>query len=53
LIDGKSVLVMSQEDVRKAVRGDVGSTMVLTILRKDERKEIKVMRTPLLAEQKR
>jgi carboxyl-terminal processing protease len=52
LIDGKDVRAMSQDDIRRAVRGDVGSTMVLTILRGDARREIKVVRTPLLAERK-
>src|SRR5688572_28857295 len=47
-IDGKDVRAMTQEDVRRAVRGDVGSTMTLTILRTDpktgstEKKEVKV-----------
>jgi C-terminal processing protease CtpA/Prc len=49
LIDGKDVRAMSQDDVRRAVRGDVGSTMVLTVLRGTEKREIKVVRTPLLA----
>ncbi|MBX3260719.1 MAG: PDZ domain-containing protein [Labilithrix sp.] len=49
LIDGKDVRAMSEEDIRRAVRGDVGSTMVLTILRGTEKREIKVARTPLLA----
>jgi carboxyl-terminal processing protease len=57
-IDGKDVREMSQEDVRRAVRGDVGSTMTLSILRTDpktgstEKKDVKVTRTPLLAEKK-
>ena len=32
-IDGKDVKGMSEEDVRRAVRGDLGSSMVLTIVR--------------------
>lgn len=52
LIDGKDVRAMSSEDVRRAVRGDVGSSMVLTILRGTDKREIKVVRTPLLAEGK-
>ena len=52
LIDGKDVRTMSHDDVRRAVRGDVGSSMVLTILRGTEKREIKVVRTPLLAERK-
>jgi len=52
LIDGKDVRTMSPEDVRRAVRGDVGTSMNLTILRGTEKREIKVVRTPLLAEGK-
>jgi carboxyl-terminal processing protease len=52
LIDGKDVRGMSQDDVRRAVRGDVGSSMVLTVLRGTDKLEIKVVRTPLLAEGK-
>lgn len=52
LIDGKDVRSMSQDDIRRAVRGDVGSKMVLTILRGTEKKEITVVRSPLLAEKK-
>ena len=52
LIDGKDVRAMSPEDVRRAVRGDVGSSMTLTILRGTEKRELKVVRTPLLAEGK-
>lgn len=52
LIDGKDVRGMSPEEVRRAVRGDVGSSMLLTILRGTEKREIKVVRTPLLAEGK-
>jgi C-terminal processing protease CtpA/Prc len=53
LIDGKDVRAMSQEDIRRAVRGDVGSTMVLTVLRGTDRREIKVVRTPLLAPERK
>lgn len=49
LIDGKDVRAMTKEDVRRAVRGDVGSTLVLTILRGTDKREVKVARTPLLA----
>ncbi|MDF2695393.1 MAG: uncharacterized protein K0S65_3776 [Labilithrix sp.] len=52
LVDGRDVRAMSQEDVRRAVRGDVGSTMVVTVLRGTEKLEIKVVRTPLLAEKR-
>lgn len=52
LIDGKDVKAMTPEDIRVAVRGDVGSTLVLTILRGTEKREVKVTRSPLLAEGK-
>jgi carboxyl-terminal processing protease len=51
-IDGKNVRTMSQDDVRRAVRGDVGSTLIVTILRGGEKRDVKVVRTPLLAEGK-
>jgi C-terminal processing protease CtpA/Prc len=53
LIDGKDVRAMSQDDVRKAVRGDVGSAMTLTVLRGTDKREVKVVRTPLLAQGKK
>ena len=53
-IDGKDVATMSQDDVRRAVRGPVGSTMLLKIRRvgagrggQGEEREVKVVRTPL------
>jgi S1-C subfamily serine protease len=51
-IDGTPVSTMSQDDVRRAVRGPVGTTMVLRILRQGptgarEEREVKVVRTPL------
>jgi C-terminal processing protease CtpA/Prc len=49
MIDGKDVHAMSEDDVRRAVRGDVGTTMTVTILRNGEKREVKVVRTPLLA----
>lgn len=49
-IDGRDVRMMTQDDVRRAVRGDVGSSMIVTILRHGEKREIRVVRTPLLAE---
>lgn len=48
-IDGKSVVTMDNDDVRRAVRGDVGTTMMLLIERRGERKEVKVERMPLLS----
>lgn len=54
-IDGRPVAPMAEEDVRRAVRGDVGSVLTLTIARKNEagvleKSEVKVTRTPLLAD---
>jgi carboxyl-terminal processing protease len=50
MIDAKDVRSMSQDDVRRAVRGDVGSSLTVTILRNGEKREVKVVRTPLMAE---
>jgi len=52
MIDGKDVRAMSQDEVRRAVRGDVGSTLTVTILRNGEKRDVKVTRTPLLADKK-
>jgi S1-C subfamily serine protease len=49
-IDGRPVKEMSQEDVRKAVRGDVGSTLLLTVERNGQRRDVKVQRSPILAD---
>lgn len=49
-IDGHLVKEMSPDDVRRAVRGDVGSTLVLTVERAGQRREVKVARSPILAE---
>jgi C-terminal processing protease CtpA/Prc len=54
-LDGKPVLGMTPDDIRRAVRGDVGTTLVVTILRysrdaQPEKRDIKVTRTPLLAD---
>ncbi|MDB4944004.1 MAG: hypothetical protein JWP97_3538 [Labilithrix sp.] len=47
-IDGKPVAQMSQDDVRRAVRGDVGSVMTVRVDRGGLRREVRVQRTPLL-----
>jgi carboxyl-terminal processing protease len=49
-IDGRAVKEMSPEDVKTAVRGDVGSTMVLTVERGGQRRDVKVSRSPILAD---
>ncbi|MDB5215085.1 MAG: hypothetical protein JWO86_3012 [Myxococcaceae bacterium] len=49
-IDGQSVKGMSQDDVRKAVRGNVGSTLTLTVDRGGHKRDVKVQRSPILAE---
>ncbi|MBX3186315.1 MAG: PDZ domain-containing protein [Labilithrix sp.] len=48
-IDGKSVTSMSNDDVRTAVRGDVGSTMTLLVERRGARMDVKIVRSPLLS----
>jgi carboxyl-terminal processing protease len=49
-IDGQSVKEMSQDDVRKAVRGNVGSTITLTVDRGGRKRDVKVQRSPILAD---
>jgi C-terminal processing protease CtpA/Prc len=49
-IDGRPVQEMSQEDVRHAVRGDVGSKLTITVERAGQRRAVKVERTPILAD---
>ena len=51
-IEGKDVRSLTPEDVRRTVRGDVGSRLTVTILRGDERRDLTIVRTPLLAEKK-
>lgn len=48
-LDGKPVATMTPDDIRRAVRGDVGTTLTVTILRGGDKRDIKVTRTPLLA----
>ncbi len=49
-IDGQSAKEMSQDDVRKAVRGNVGSTLTLTIDRGGQKRDVKVQRSPILGD---
>ena len=49
-IDSHDVRGMSQDDVKRAVRGDVGSTLVLTVERGGQRRDVRVQRSPILAE---
>lgn len=46
-LDGKPVQGMSPDDIRRAVRGDVGSVLTVTIVRGGERRDVRVTRTPL------
>jgi C-terminal processing protease CtpA/Prc len=46
-IDGADVRTMTENDVRRAVRGGVGSTLVVTILRKGQRRDVVVTRSAL------
>jgi carboxyl-terminal processing protease len=49
-IEGHAVREMSEEEIRGAVRGDVGSALSLTVERGGQRREVKVQRSPILAE---
>ena len=49
-IDGHAVKDMSQEDVKRAVRGDVGSSLLLTIERGGQKRDVRVERSPILAD---
>jgi C-terminal processing protease CtpA/Prc len=49
-IDGRPVKEMSPDEVRLAVRGEVGSTVVLTVDRGGQRREVRVSRSPILAD---
>lgn len=45
-IDGREVKALSSEEIRKALRGDVGSTVTLTVVRDGMRRDVKVTRGP-------
>jgi PDZ domain len=49
-IDGHPVREMSRDDVKRAVRGDVGSTMVLSISRGGMKRDVEVQRSPMLSD---
>lgn len=49
-INGRPVKEMSQEEVRRAVRGDVGSKLTVTVERAGQRRDIVVQRSPILAD---
>lgn len=46
-IDGIDVRGMTPDDVRQAVRGDLGSTMIVTVVRGGTRRDIVVKRSAL------
>jgi carboxyl-terminal processing protease len=46
-VDGKEVKGMREEDVRRMVRGDLGSTMTITIVREGRRQDVTVKRSRL------
>lgn len=48
-IDGRPVKEMSQEEVRRAVRGDVGSKLTVTVERAGQRRDVVIERSPILA----
>jgi len=45
-IDGQPARAMTLDDVRKALRGPIGSTVVLTIARGGVQRDVKVQRGP-------
>jgi len=47
-LDGKNVRAMGPDDIRRAVRGDVGSVLVVTLVRAGQTMEVKIVRSPLL-----
>ncbi|MBS2013792.1 MAG: PDZ domain-containing protein [Deltaproteobacteria bacterium] len=47
-IEGKSVREMTQDDIKRAVRGDLGTTFTVTIERNGRRQDVKIERSPLL-----
>lgn len=49
-IDGRAVGTMSEDDIRKAVRGDVGSTLTISVDRGGQRRDVKIARSPILAD---
>jgi carboxyl-terminal processing protease len=46
-IEGKDVKAMSEEDVRRAVRGDLGSNLTITIVRDGQKRDVTVKRSKL------
>jgi carboxyl-terminal processing protease len=46
-IEGRDVKTMSEEDVRRAVRGDLGSNLTVTIVREGQRRDVTVKRSKL------
>jgi carboxyl-terminal processing protease len=46
-IEGRDVKTMSEEDVRRAVRGDLGSKLTITIVREGQRRDVTVKRSKL------
>ncbi len=51
-IDGRPVREMTEDDVRRAVRGDVGTSMTLRVERGGVKRDVKVKRSPLALERK-
>lgn len=48
-IEGHPVKEMSEDDVKRAVRGDVGTALTVTVERAGQRRDVKVVRSPILA----
>ena len=49
-IDGRPVRGMSQDDVKRAVRGDLGSTLIVNVERGGLKRDVTVQRSPILAD---
>jgi len=47
-IDGKPVREMTQEEIKRAVRGDLGSKFVVTVDRGGAKRDVTIERSPLL-----
>ncbi len=51
-IDGRPVRGMTEEDVRRSVRGEAGSVMTLRVERAGVARDVKVKRSPRILEKK-
>lgn len=49
-IDGRNAKELSPDEVRRAVRGNAGSTLRITVERGGQRRDVEVRRSPILAD---